>query len=53
MVRSLDILVIVPGYQGEHKESEAKHRHALELNETDKQIFLGVPSLKARRRAAI
>jgi hypothetical protein len=50
MVRSLDILVIVPGYQGEHKEGEAKHRHALELNETDKQ---SVPSLKARRRAAI
>jgi hypothetical protein len=32
-VRSLDLLVTALGYQGEHKEGEAKHRHALELNE--------------------
>jgi hypothetical protein len=42
-VRSLLLLVTVLGHRGEHKEGETKHRHALALNETDKQIFLGVP----------
>src|SRR5271156_4642410 len=46
-VRSLELLVIVLGYQGEHKEGEAKHHHTLKLNETDEQIFLNVPTSKA------
>ena len=57
-VGGLDLLGMALAYRGEHEGGEAKSRRPLVLgNEhpetTDKQIFLGVPSSKVKRHAAI